>query len=323
MKRGKTYGYLKKDLEVVEHAIERSLQASHPILRNAATKLLDAGGKRMRPVFVLLSGQFGYYNIERMKTAAVALELIHTASLVHDDVIDDADVRRGEPTVKKMYDNRTAMYMGDYVLASALEHITSITNAKIHQVLSRTMVQLVIGEIEQIKEKYDWKQNIRDYLRRIKRKTALLIASSCKLGALAADVPEGQADKLYNYGYYIGMSYQIIDDILDVTGSESEIGKPAGNDLMQGHITIPVLYAMQNERFYSLLRRTFSQPEDMERDQLHKLIKLLKQTDAIGQSYRLSALYLQKALHALDDLPNGRAKTALKDIANHIGERQS
>src|SRR5699024_10146137 len=126
MRLTKTYGHLKKDLDVIEKAINQSVQADHPVLRDASTKLLEAGGKRIRPIFVLLAGQFGNYNIERMTTVAVALELIHMASLVHDDVIDDADLRRGEPTVKEMYDNRVAMYMGDYVLATALEHITTL-----------------------------------------------------------------------------------------------------------------------------------------------------------------------------------------------------
>lgn len=323
MKLAKTYGFLKKDLDTIEHAINQSVQANHPVLRDASTKLLEAGGKRIRPIFVLLSSQFGNYDIERIKTAAVALELIHMASLVHDDVIDDADLRRGKPTVKKMYDNRTAMYMGDYVLANALEHITTLKNSKAHQVLSKTMVQLVLGEIEQIKEKYNWNQHIRNYLRRIKRKTALLIATSCKLGALAAGTTDRQAGKLYEYGYYIGMSYQIIDDILDFTAAESEIGKPAGNDLMQGNITIPVLYAMQDKQFHALLQDTFTRPDQMETYHIDKLIQLLKQTDAIQQSYRLSNLYLQKALSALNDLPDIRAKSALQDIAKYIGGRRS
>lgn len=323
MRLTKTYGYLKKDLDMIENAINQSVQADHPVLRDASTKLLEAGGKRIRPTFVLLAGQFGNYNIERMKTVAVALELIHMASLVHDDVIDDADLRRGKPTVKKMYDNRVAMYMGDYVLASALEHIATLKYPKAHQVLSKTMVQLVLGEIEQIKVKYNVNQNIRQYLRRIRRKTALLIATSCKLGALAADIPVSQAAKLYKYGYYIGMSYQIIDDILDFTASEAELGKPAGNDLMQGNITLPVLFAMTDKTFRSMLTNAFSDPKKLDSQCMKELIFLLKQTDAIKESYRVSECYLQKALLALNDLPNVRAKSSLEDIAKYIGKRRS
>src|SRR5690625_928897 len=222
MKLAKTYGYLKKDLDIIENSINEVIQAEHAVLRKASTALLQAGGKRIRPVFVLLSGQIGTLDMDRIKTVAVSLELIHMATLVHDDVIDDADLRRGKPTIRQLYGNRVAMYTGDYILARALEKITTIPEARVHRILSRAIVQVCIGEIEQIKDKYNWNQNLRDYLRRIKRKTALLIATSCKLGAIVSEVSDNDAHRLYLYGYYIGMSYQIIDDILDFTSSPKD-----------------------------------------------------------------------------------------------------
>src|SRR5690625_1703817 len=217
MKLAKTYGYLKKDLTKIEKALNESIQAEHPVLRNASTQLLQAGGKRIRPIFVILSGKFGQFDIERIKTVAVTLELIHMATLVHDDVVDEAELRRGKDTVKKKHGNRIAMYTGDYILARALEHITEIKHPDIHKILSKALVEVCIGEIEQIQDKYDYEQNVRNYFRRIKRKTALLIATSCQLGALASGASTRDANLLYRYGYYIGMSYQIIDDILDFT----------------------------------------------------------------------------------------------------------
>ncbi|WP_106497403.1 heptaprenyl diphosphate synthase component II [Lentibacillus sp. Marseille-P4043] len=323
MKIAKIYGFLKKDLDRIEVALNNVIQAEHPVLRKASTQLLEAGGKRIRPVFVLLSGQFGNYDMERMKTVAVSLELIHMATLVHDDVIDDAELRRGKPTIRQMYDNRVAMYAGDYILARSLESITSLRKPNAHLVLSKTIVEVCIGEIEQIKDKYDWSQQLRDYLRRIKRKTALLIATSCKLGAIAADVPEEIANKLYRYGYYIGMSYQIIDDILDFTSSATELGKPAGHDLLQGNITLPVLYAMQDETFYALLKEAFANPDTVNEAHMHDLVRNLNQTNAISCSYQLSDLYLKKALAIVDQLPNNKAKNTLRDIAKYIGKRRS
>ncbi|MEN1969151.1 heptaprenyl diphosphate synthase component II [Lentibacillus sp. N15] len=322
MKIAKTYGYLKKDLDHIEAALNNAIQAEHPVLCNAATQLLNAGGKRIRPVFVLLSGQFGNYDIERMKTVAVALELIHMATLVHDDVIDDAELRRGKPTIRQLYDNRVAMYAGDYILARSLETITSLKKNQAHHVLSKTIVDVCMGEIEQIKDKYDWNQQLRDYLRRIKRKTALLIATSCKLGAIAADVPAGLANKLYQYGYYIGMSYQIIDDILDFTSSAQELGKPAGNDLLQGNITLPVLYAMKDEDFNRLLQRAFLSPETISQTQMQNLITKLHETDAIQYAYAFSNRYLVKALNIVEQLPNVKAKHALRSVAKYIGKRR-
>ncbi|WP_010530820.1 heptaprenyl diphosphate synthase component II [Lentibacillus jeotgali] len=323
MKLTKTYGHLKKELDIIEHALTEAIQSDHDILRESSTRLLQAGGKRIRPVFVLLCGQLGNFDIDRTKTVAVSLELIHMASLVHDDVIDDAPLRRGKPTIKQLYGNRVAMYTGDFILARALENITTLSNPAAHRVLSKTMVQLSAGEIEQIRDKYNWDQNLRDYLRRIKRKTALLIATSCKLGAIASDTPAENAQRLFRYGYYIGMSYQIIDDILDFTASETELGKPAGNDLLQGNVTLPVLFAMKDTSFYTRLMDTFSNPEQVNERDMGQIIVELKKTDAIQQSYRISDHYLQKALKELDGIPDYKAKHTLQSIAKYIGRRRS
>lgn len=323
MKLSKTYGYLNKELDIIEYALSNAIQADHDVLREASTQLLQAGGKRIRPVFVLLCGQLGNFNMDRIKTVAVSLELIHMASLVHDDVIDDAEVRRGKPTIKQLYGNRVAMYTGDYILARALENITTLSKPTAHRVLSKTMVQVATGEIEQIKDKYNWDQNLRDYLRRIKRKTALLIATSCKLGAIATDVSEEDAEKLFQYGYYIGMSYQIIDDILDFTASQNELGKPAGNDLLQGNVTLPVLFAMRDKDFNDLLRDTFKNPEQVSEKDMAILLNRLKSTNAITESYKISDHYLNKALTALESIPNHKAKQTLQSIAKYIGKRRS
>lgn len=323
MKLAKTYNYLKKDLDFIEKSLDEVIQADHPVLREASIHLLKAGGKRIRPVFVLLAGQFGNYDIERMNIVAISLELIHMASLVHDDVIDDAEVRRGGPTIKEQYDNRVAMYTGDYLLARSLESITTLKEKQAHQTLAKTIVEVCIGEIEQIKDKHDWDQSMRTYLRRIRRKTALLIATSCKLGAIVAGVNDKDANRLFKYGYYIGMSYQIIDDILDFTSSVRELGKPAGNDLLQGNVTLPVLYAMKDPAFNSLVRNTFNGSKPVTEEQMRQLIGSLKQTDAIERSYKVSDMYLKKALHTLGKLPEHRAKQSLNGIATYIGRRRS
>ncbi|PAV29498.1 heptaprenyl diphosphate synthase component II [Virgibacillus profundi] len=323
MKIAKTYGFLKKDLDIIEESLNQVIHARHAVLRKASTELLQAGGKRIRPIFVMLSGQIGTYNLDQIKTAAVSLELIHMATLVHDDVIDEAELRRGKPTIKKSYGNRVAMYTGDYILARALENITTLKDARVHHLLAKTIVEVCVGEIEQIKDKYNWDQNLRDYLRRIRRKTALLIATSCKLGAIVSEVSEIDANKLYQYGYYIGMSYQIIDDILDFTSSAKQLGKPAGNDLLQGNLTVPVLYAMNDKSFNDLLKKTFQDPDNVSENDLTNLLNALKNTNGIEKSYKLSDLYLQKALKVLEGLPNNKAKYTLQDIAKYIGKRRS
>lgn len=322
MKLANIYGFLRSDLKVIEQELNEVIQAEHPILREASTQLLRAGGKRIRPVFVLLSAHFGDYKIDKVKTVAVSLELIHMATLVHDDVVDDSELRRGQPTIKHLYGNRVAMYTGDYILARALESITSVKDPSIHHVLSKTLVEVVEGEIDQIEDKYNWDQQLRNYLRRIKRKTALLIATSCKLGAIASGAGELEARKLYQYGYYVGMSFQIIDDILDFTASPEQLGKPTGSDLLQGHITLPVLFAMKNESFNILLRETFKNPDQVNDVDLTELLTDLRKTDAIEKSYHMSNQYLNKALQSLEILPNNQAKKTLQKIARLIGKRR-
>ncbi|MBD8070254.1 heptaprenyl diphosphate synthase component II [Bacillus sp. PS06] len=319
MKLKMMYSFLSTDLAIIEKELEETVQAEHPLLRQAGVELLQAGGKRLRPVFVLLAGKFGDYDIDKIKNVAVALEIIHMASLVHDDVIDDAELRRGRQTIKSKYDNKVAMYTGDFLFARALELMTKLQDAKAHKLLSHTMVELCIGEIEQIKDKYDFDQNLRTYLRRIKRKTALLIAVSCQLGAIAANVSEDIQKKLYLFGYYVGMSFQITDDILDFTATEEQLGKPAGSDLLQGNITLPVLIAIRDSQLREQIVGVSSHSSVTD---IKPIIELVKSSNAIDKSFELSNLYLQKAFDILDDVPNNKTKTAFHNIARFIGKRK-
>ena len=324
MKLANIYSFLKKDIQDIEARLTETIEADHPILREASLQLLRAGGKRIRPVFVLLSAHFGNYkeNIEEIKAVAVSLELIHMATLVHDDVVDDAELRRGKPTIKHLHGNRVAMYTGDYILARALEVITSVNVPSIHRSLSKTLVKVVEGEITQIEDKYNLNQGLKDYLRRIKRKTALLIATSCKLGAIASGATVKQANQLYRYGYNIGMSFQIIDDILDFTASPEELGKPTGSDLLQGNITLPIFFAMNDRSFFVELEKIFQNREQINEESINHLLSLLQKTDAIDCSYELSNRYLEKSLQSIKQLKNNKSKRTLQAIAHTIGKRR-
>ena len=313
------YSFLNSDIEIIEKTLEETVHADSDLLRESSLHLLKAGGKRIRPIFVLLSGQFGDYDIHKIKKAAVSLELIHMASLVHDDVIDDADLRRGQPTIKARWDNKVAMYTGDYIFARSMEIMSEIDKPDAHRVLANTIVEVCLGEIQQIKDKYRFDQNLRDYFRRIKRKTALLISASSLVGAIVSDVDNRYLKLLYQFGYYVGMSYQIIDDVLDFVGTEKDLGKPAGGDLLQGNITLPVFFAMEQEDIRSKIIKVH---EGMDQESLNEIIDLVKNSDAIERSLNVSDKYLKKALDSIKDLPNGKAKTALVNIAKYLGKRK-
>lgn len=316
------YARHKSDIHFIEKELESQISAEHRILNDASLHLLKAGGKRIRPLIVLLAGEFGEYDIHRLKYVAVPLELIHMASLVHDDVIDNAETRRGKMTVKSKWDNRIAMYTGDYIFAKALHMITELDNVKIHQILSRAIVQMCIGEMEQIRYFFRADQSVYEYLLRIRRKTALLIAISCQLGAIASGVSKETVRRLYTYGYNMGMAFQIRDDVLDICGTEKEIGKPPGSDIRQGNITLPVLYGLQEEgvrqQLLDEIDRIYRQPETAD---IEPFITLLKSTDGIRRAEALAERYIQKAIHVLDPLPNIKAKRNLIDIAYFVGNR--
>ncbi|MTH52178.1 heptaprenyl diphosphate synthase component II [Bacillus mangrovi] len=319
MKFKNLYTFLNKDLDVIEQELQNVVQSDYEMLSEAGLDMLQAGGKRIRPVFVLLSGMFGDYDIHKIKNVAVALEIIHMATLVHDDVIDDAELRRGRPTVKARWDNRIAMYTGDYLFAKSLELMTELKDPLAHKILSKTIVDVVIGEIEQLKDKYRFEQSLKDYLTRIKRKTAILIATSCQLGAISAGTEPELHKKLYRFGYYVGMSFQIIDDILDFTSSEKELGKPVGSDLLQGNITLPVLIAMQDS---SLRNQIIKIGPSTEPADIQPLIRDIKASGAIEKSYEVSNRYLEKAFALLDEMPSNKARSTMHSIAKYIGKRK-
>lgn len=313
------YYQLKGDVQYIERELDKAVDAKCRDLYLSSTHLLKAGGKRIRPVFVLLGGKLGNYDITRLKNVAVALELIHMATLVHDDVVDNADKRRGKETVKAKWDNRVAMYTGDYILARALMVATELTNPKIHQILAKAIVEMCKGEIEQVQDLNNWNQGLRQYLRRIKRKTALLIAISCQLGALAADATPENVGRMFRYGYNVGMAFQITDDILDFVGTEKQLGKPAGSDLRQGNITLPALYSSttgeHKELFQEWIRHGTVQ------EHIDEAIQLIREGKGIDFARNLAERYLRKAKEALADLDNNSTKKSLLDIAEFIGNR--
>ncbi|ASS75221.1 heptaprenyl diphosphate synthase [Tumebacillus algifaecis] len=319
MKLMDIYFSLKSDLDLVERRLLDEVHTSQYNLKKASSHLLKAGGKRIRPVFVLLAGKFGHYDLPKLTRVAAALELIHMASLVHDDVIDDAATRRGTPTVKAEWGDRMAMYTGDYIFARALVLLAEFSDVRIHQLLSESIVSMCEGEIEQIRDFYNKEQTLRTYLRRIKRKTALLLSISCTLGAMVADCPPRTVRLLERYGYYAGMAFQIIDDILDLTSTPKKLGKPVGSDLSQGNLTLPVLFALQHSQDAVRLRDLISR--EMTRAEVEEAVKIVKASGGIEYARKMADRYMEKCLDALYKLPNMDARNKLEGIAHFINER--
>ncbi|GIN10813.1 heptaprenyl diphosphate synthase component II [Shouchella clausii] len=322
MKLADIYKAFQGDIEFIEAELERTLSAKHPVLKEASTGLLKAGGKRIRPVLVLLAGKFGDYQLDRLKHIAVTLELIHMGSLVHDDVIDNAPLRRGRETVMSRWDNRVAMYTGDYIFGHAIETTKAFSDKRVHTIISDVMNQICRGEIEQIRDQYNWDQGLRIYLRRIKRKTALLIAVSCQLGAIVSGATTELQKNLYYFAYFLGMSYQIMDDILDFVGTNEQLGKPAGGDLRQGNVTLPALYAIEHTPgFKQRLEKSLTKESSLEMD-MEPLLNEVRTSGGIEYAQAMSDRYLHKANTLLMEFPDIDAKRHLIEVASYIGRRK-
>ncbi|MGE5381439.1 MAG: polyprenyl synthetase family protein [Methylocystaceae bacterium] len=320
----KNVGFLKlitREMEEVEKNLYLKIDTEVPILADASSHLLKAGGKRLRPAFVLLTGSLFKKDITPLIPMAVAMELLHMATLVHDDVIDNSSTRRGYPTVKAEYGNRMSVYAGDYNFARALYLASTYKNHEVMQILAEASMEVCEGEIDQMRAAFDYQGGLKSYLRRIHKKTALLIALSCQSGALLSGAADKYVKLVCDYGYYLGMAFQITDDILDFTAAPEVLGKPTGNDLKQGIITLPALYALRfSERRQEMLKLLANKSVDDE--QLATLLTIVRDSGGIEYSQACAASYVEKTKRVASQLPNRPARKVFLQAADFVLERE-
>lgn len=294
----------------VEKNLQATLTFDHPI-SNESLYLLNSGGKRIRPLFTILAGIYNVHNEEdkaQLIQVATILEVIHMASLVHDDIIDLSVVRRGNPTVNARIGDQRAIHVGNVLLTVALQLANEVNHDGIHKALSQTMIELTVGELNQMNEQFDVDQSYTTYLRRIKRKTANLIALSAQMGAMSVNLDQHKVNQYYRIGYYIGMSFQIVDDYLDYIADESTLGKPKLQDLKNGHITLPILYSIKKDPELKELIIDFK--HNPSEEQLSKIISHMNALGGIEKSREVSKKYLNKAKMLIDDtVPKEHVKT--------------
>ncbi|MDY4023430.1 polyprenyl synthetase family protein [Staphylococcus borealis] len=311
---------MNSEIKNVEKRLQKAIESNDPILHEASSHLLSSGGKRVRPAFVILSSQFGpQKQTEDTYRVAVALELIHMATLVHDDVIDKSDKRRGRLTIVKKWDVTTAILTGNFLLALGLEHLSEIRDNRIHHIISNSIVNVGLGELFQFQDQFNSEQSITNYLRRINRKTALLIQLATEVGAITSEADDETIRKLKMIGHYIGMSFQIVDDILDFTSTEKKLGKPVGSDLMNGHITLPVLLEMKKD--ISFKRQIASLNHQTSSQDFEPLIEQIRNSNSIKESKAISDKYLAKALKLINELDEPYAQSLFIKLIKKMGSR--
>jgi len=308
------------DLRLLSENLIQLVGTRHPILSAAAEYLFGAGGKRVRPAIVLLMSRATMLeeNITpRHRRLAEIAEMIHTASLVHDDVVDEAQMRRGVPTVHSLFDNRVAILAGDFLFGQAAWYLANLDNLEVVKLLSKVIMDLPTGEIQQGVTRFDTSITLEAYLEKSYYKTASLIANSSKAAGLLSDVSGETSEHLYSYGRHWGLAFQIVDDILDFTGSADTLGKPAGSDLKSGNLTAPALFALEEKPYLEvLIERKFAQEGDLE-----QAIGLIQDSQGIKRSRELAAHHAQLAVEHLADLPPSESRQALIDMTDYVLSR--
>jgi geranylgeranyl pyrophosphate synthase len=320
VRTGLLYGPVQEDLTLVEATFESLKQVDYAPLAEMLGMVLGGGGKLLRPALTLLAGRFGQYDLDLLVPLAASVELLHTASLVHDDVIDSADTRRGRPTASSAFHNSTTVMLGDYMFAHAADQVARTGNIRVIRLFSQTLMVMARGEINQDLTAYDSRQTVRDYLQRIGGKTASLFATACQGGAVVAAEPEEWIEALRSYGYNLGMAFQIVDDILDFTGDEAEMGKPVGSDLMQGTLTLPSLLLLERHPADNPVHKYFEQPR---KELLAEAVQAIRESDIPQESYEMARGFCAAALAALAALPEDPARQALHDLTDYVLERRS
>jgi len=306
-------------LDEVEAYLEKAVRADSDLLAETSRYLLAAGGKRFRPMLVLLSGYLGDPADPRLIPGSVAIELVHLATLYHDDVIDEADSRRGIPSVNARWDNTVAILTGDYLFARASEISTEL-GTDICALLARTIATLCDGQIREVEAAGNLDQPEATYMEVIRRKTGALIATSCRLGAMLSDAPAEQVDVLEGFGEALGLAFQLSDDIMDITASQLELGKEPGVDMKEGVYTLPVLHALnRGERRNELRALLAPGPPDGER--LDRALEIVRSEDGLAHARAAVASEVGRAEDLAGRLPDGPARTALVQLARFLAAR--
>jgi geranylgeranyl pyrophosphate synthase len=317
------YGPVADDLLLVEDALDRIKHVENiPLLSKMLGHVLAGGGKRIRPAIALLSGKFGDYNPELHVPLAASIELLHTATLVHDDVIDASPSRRGRPTANELFNNSASVMLGDYMFAHSAELISRTENTKVVRLFAYTIMAIAGGELHQDMSAYEYGQDTMSYFGRIEGKTASLFATSAEGGAMVARCTADEREALRTYGLNVGMAFQIVDDILDFAGDEQEMGKPIGSDLMQGTLTLPSLILMERHPKDNPIKKAF-RTRKPKTEHVAEAVYMVLNSDILNESYNVARDFRDRALTALRTLPDNPARAALEDIGEYVLDRRA
>ena len=320
MELSEIYEPIKEDLAKVEDSLRSVRDVDLPWLVEPLDYCLRGGGKRIRPILALLSGRVYKYEPDLLLLLSMAVELTHLATLVHDDTIDNSAVRWGRPTVNKLWGIEMAVLLGDYLFAKGGELTASTGNIRVVRLLSQTLMIITGGELGQAYYAFNLEQTFDNYIQRISSKTASLFVFATESGAILSQAPEESIQILRNYGYNLGIAFQIVDDILDFISTEEELGKPVASDLAQGTFTLPAMLLVERYPEDNPVKRLFEGGDKEENTR--QAIELIHSSIIIQECFSVASDYCTKACQRLDQLPDTVYRQALFNLANYIIARQ-
>jgi len=306
------FGPAAGDLARVESALTKEIDDDPPEVSRPMADLFEAGGKRIRPALVLLCAMCGRYDLDELLPAAMAVELTHAATLVHDDVIDRSPTRRGRPTVAARLGDEPAIVIGDFYFAKSYELAAVTRQPEVVAILARTVMAICAGEVGQQAIRYRYSTDVDEYMARIEAKTAMLLAACCEIGALMGGLDGASRDALRRYGRSLGLAFQIADDVLDYVGSEGEVGKPIGHDIAEGFATLPLMLAsIQVEDGRKLDAR-----------EAQSVVTAVRKSDGPRRALEQARDHANFARDQLGSLPASEAVAALAALTDYVVSRK-
>jgi geranylgeranyl pyrophosphate synthase len=314
------FNLVHNEIEKMEALMRSQAEGSHPDLQAALNLLLSAGGKRIRPTVTLLTGKMLGASTEPLVTLAAAVELLHTATLVHDDLIDGAILRRGSQTLNAKWSPGATVLTGDFIFSRSARLAAETNSVELMKVFAQTLTIIVNGEISQLFSSR-CQPDRANYDQRIYAKTASLFETSTCTAAMISPANAQTVEEMRRYGYNIGIAFQIIDDILDFTGEQATLGKPVGSDLRQGIITLPAIFYITDHPEDDAVKALVA-GQCLDLDQAQTMVEAIRRSSAIQKAHDEARLFIQQALKELNSQPDCPERQALSDLANYIVNRR-
>ena len=306
------------DMKAVDKLIKKRLQSDVVLVNQLSNYIINSGGKRLRPMLALLMARACDYQENSHIDIAAIVEFIHTATLLHDDVVDESDMRRGQDTANNVWGNQAAVLVGDFLYSRSFEMMVDINEMRVMQILAQATNIIAEGEVLQLLNVNDADTDEARYLEVIYSKTAKLFEAACRLGAILAGLSEEQEKQAAQYGIHLGTAFQLVDDILDYSADSAEMGKNVGDDLAEGKPTLPLIKALSvcekagNNEDAALIRQAI---EEGGLEHIDKIMQIIQQTKSLAYTNEVAKKETQLAIECLDFLPNNDYKTALEELA--------